>query len=48
MAGDYVLDVSKSEKELDWRATPASAWLEETINWYMFSYTGPAPKNIQR
>ncbi len=45
MAGDFVLDVSKAEKELDWRATPASAWLEETINWYMFSYTGPAPKN---
>jgi len=45
MGGDFVLDISKAEKELDWASTPAAAWLEETINWYLLSYTGPAPKN---
>jgi len=43
--GDFVLDIAKAEKELDWISTPAAAWLEETINWYLFSYTGPAPAN---
>jgi len=43
--GDFVLDISKAEKELDWVSTPAAAWLEETINWYLFTYTGPAPAN---
>ncbi len=45
MSGDFVLDISKAEKDLDWASTPAAAWLEETINWYLFSYTGPAPAN---
>ncbi len=45
MGGDFVLDISKAESELGWTSTPAAAWLEETINWYLFSYTGPAPKN---
>ncbi len=45
MGGDFVLDITKAEKELDWTSTPAAAWLEETINWYLLSYTGPAPKN---
>ncbi len=45
MGGDFVLDVSKAEKELNWASTPAAKWLEETINWYLFSYTGPAPAN---
>ncbi len=45
MGSDFVLDVSKAEKELGWASTPAAAWLEETILWYLFSYTGPAPKN---
>lgn len=44
-AGDYVADISKAESELGWASTPAAKWLEETINWYMFSYTGPAPEN---
>ncbi len=45
MGGDFVLDVSKAEKELAWASTPATQWLEEAINWYLFTYTGPAPKN---
>lgn len=45
MGGDFVLDISKAEKDLGWASTPAAAWLEETINWYLFSYTGPAPAN---
>ena len=45
MGGDFVLDIAKAEKELDWASKPAAAWLEETINWYLFSYTGPAPAN---
>jgi nucleoside-diphosphate-sugar epimerase len=45
MSGDFVLDISKAEKELDWTSTPAAQWLEETINWYLLSYTGPAPRN---
>lgn len=45
MGGDFVLDIAKAEKELAWASTPAAKWLEETINWYLLSYTGPAPKN---
>lgn len=45
MRGDFVLDISRAEKDLDWTSTPAPAWIEETINWYLFSYTGPAPRN---
>ena len=45
MSDDFVLDISKAEKELSWASTPAANWLEETINWYLFSYTGPAPAN---
>ncbi|OGR65352.1 MAG: hypothetical protein A2X31_09990 [Elusimicrobia bacterium GWB2_63_22] len=45
MGGDFVLDVSKAEKDLGWTSTPAAQWLEESINWYLFSYTGPAPAN---
>ena len=45
MGGDFVLDIGRAEKELDWASTPAPAWIEETINWYLFSYTGPAPRN---
>ena len=45
MSGDFVLDIARAEKELDWQSTPAAKWLEETINWYLFSYTGPAPAN---
>ncbi|HAU90087.1 MAG TPA: hypothetical protein DCW72_07655 [Elusimicrobia bacterium] len=45
MGGDFVLDVSKAERDLGWTSTPAAGWLETCINWYLFSYTGPAPKN---
>ncbi len=45
MGGDFVLDISRAEKDLGWTSTPAAKWLEETINWYLFSYTGPAPAN---
>ncbi|HNW45125.1 MAG TPA: NAD-dependent epimerase/dehydratase family protein [Elusimicrobiales bacterium] len=43
--GDFVLDIARAEKELDWASTPAPVWIEESINWYLFSYTGPAPRN---
>ncbi len=43
--GDFVLDIRRAEKELDWVSTPAPEWIAETINWYLFSYTGPAPRN---
>lgn len=46
MGSNFVLDISKAEKDLGWASTPAAAWLEETIQWYLFSYTGPAPKNF--
>ena len=42
---DFVVDISRAESELGWASTPAPAWIEETINWYLFSYTGPAPAN---
>jgi 2'-hydroxyisoflavone reductase len=45
MGGDFVLDIARAEKELGWVSTPAARWLEETINWYLLSYTGPAPAN---
>ncbi|OGS13038.1 MAG: hypothetical protein A2234_09560 [Elusimicrobia bacterium RIFOXYA2_FULL_58_8] len=43
--GDFVVDIARAEKDLDWASTPAPAWIEESINWYLFSYTGPAPHN---
>ncbi|OGR77013.1 MAG: hypothetical protein A2X32_06945 [Elusimicrobia bacterium GWC2_64_44] len=45
MGGDFVLDIARAEKDFGWTSTPASAWLEESINWYLNTYTGPAPKN---
>jgi nucleoside-diphosphate-sugar epimerase len=45
MGGDFVLDIGRAEKDLGWASTPAARWLEESINWYLFSYTGPAPGN---
>jgi nucleoside-diphosphate-sugar epimerase len=45
MGGDFVLDIARAVSDLDWVSTPAPAWIEETINWYLFSYTGPAPRN---
>lgn len=45
MGGDFVLDIGRAETELAWESTPAAKWLEETVNWYMFSYLGPAPAN---
>lgn len=45
MGGDFVLDISKAENDLGWSPTPSAAWLEETINWYLFKYTGPVPQN---
>jgi len=45
MGGDFVLDISRAEKELAWESTPAAKWLEESVNWFMFSYMGQAPAN---
>ena len=45
MGGDFVLDIAKAENGLGWTSTPAAAWMEETINWYLFKYTGPTPPN---
>ncbi len=47
-ASDFIVDISKAEKELNWRSTEMHAWLEETINWFFFKYTGPMPANYSR
>ncbi|MBI4801703.1 MAG: NAD-dependent epimerase/dehydratase family protein [Elusimicrobia bacterium] len=47
-ASDFITDISKAEKAFDWRSTPLHLWLEETINWFFFKYTGPMPKNYAR
>lgn len=44
-ASDFIVDISKAEKVLDWRSTEMHAWLEETINWFFLKYTGPMPGN---
>ena len=44
-AADFIVDISKAEKAFGWRSTPLHQWLEETINWFFFKYTGPMPKN---
>jgi nucleoside-diphosphate-sugar epimerase len=44
-ASDFVVDLSKAEKTLDWRSTEMRVWLEETINWFFLKYTGPMPAN---
>ena len=44
-ASDFIVDLSKAEKTLDWRSTEMHAWLEETINWFFFKYIGPMPAN---
>lgn len=43
--GDFTLDISKALKELDWRPSPAERMLKESIDWFLFRYTGPAPEN---
>ncbi len=43
--GGFTLDVSKALKELDWRPSPAERMLKESIDWFLFRYTGPAPEN---
>ena len=43
--GNFVLDITKAEKELNWVSSPMDKWLEETINWFLFKYFGPQPKN---
>ena len=32
--GDYVLDINKAEKLLDWVSTPLEVWLKDTMNFY--------------
>jgi len=44
-ASDFIVDISKAEKQLDWRSTDMHEWLEETITWFFFKYMGPMPKN---
>jgi nucleoside-diphosphate-sugar epimerase len=44
-AADFIVDISKAEKALDWRSTEMHAWLEETINWFFLKYMGPKPGN---
>jgi len=44
-SSDFITDISKVEKCLDWRSTEMHLWLEETINYFFLKYTGPMPKN---
>ncbi|HAH32691.1 MAG TPA: hypothetical protein DCL44_10305 [Elusimicrobia bacterium] len=43
--GDFVTDITSAEKTFSWASTPMDKWLEETINWFLFKYCGPNPKN---
>jgi nucleoside-diphosphate-sugar epimerase len=43
--GDFVQDIAEAEKAFNWVSTPMHKWLEETINWFLFKYCGPQPKN---
>jgi nucleoside-diphosphate-sugar epimerase len=42
---DYIIDISKVEKEFAWKSTDVHTWLKETINWFFFKYVGPKPDN---
>lgn len=44
-AADFIVDISKAEKKLDWCSTELHVWLEETINWFFLKYMGPKPGN---
>lgn len=44
-ASDFITDISKAEKAFGWRSTPMHQWLEESVNWFFFKYTGLPPKN---
>lgn len=44
-AADFIVDIGKAEKALNWRSTALHAWLEETIGWFFLKYIGPAPAN---
>ena len=44
-ASDFIVDISKAEKALDWRSAEMPSWLEETINWFFLKYMGPMPGN---
>lgn len=39
------LDPSLAQEEINFKPTPISHWLRETIHWFMYEYDGPKPEN---
>jgi len=42
---DYIMDISKAKEKLNLHSTPVKNWLDETLNWFFFKYTGIKPDN---
>lgn len=42
---DYIMDISKAREKLGLSSTPLREWIEESVKWFLFSYTGLKPEN---
>ncbi|MEW5950352.1 MAG: NAD-dependent epimerase/dehydratase family protein [Elusimicrobiota bacterium] len=40
---DYITDIEKAQKVFGFKSTPIRQWLEESIKWFFFKYTGSKP-----
>lgn len=43
----FVLSIEKAKRDLNYRSTPFSFWLEKTIHWFLKDYKGPPPENYR-
>ncbi len=41
------LDASLAMEEISFKPTPIKQWLREVINWFIYEYDGPEPKNYE-
>ncbi len=41
----FILSVERAERELGFKPTPFSAWLERTVRWFKDEYRGDPPEN---
>ncbi|PIS48068.1 MAG: hypothetical protein COT17_00245 [Elusimicrobia bacterium CG08_land_8_20_14_0_20_51_18] len=42
---DYIMDITKAREKLGLVSTPIREWLDESLNWFFFKFTGTPPAN---
>ncbi len=43
----FIMVTDKARRDLDFKPTPFSVWLEKTVLWYKTQYNGPLPENYR-